>query len=627
MDKKYLRQLTLETRSLDDQARTVSAVLSTETPVTRTIDGELVDEILSHKSGAVDLSRAPLPLIESHDMRRVNIGTVEGLRLDGDKLRGRVRLGSSARATELWADIKNGIVSGLSIGYQVKKFVQEGTRDAMRIIATSWQPFEVSLVSVPADPQAGLNRSMSIVNTVTLTTREKERRDEIDAYISTRKYQDRPEVEAIGAKALANGWTLERTAKEYAEFCETLIEETPVSRATPQQPYGGRSMSSEVVFSGEGDDDLITSMTDALVTRAGFKLGSPHPAARDFQRTSLAEMQRILLRRAGVHAHNWSNRDLVNSFISSRSIGSNTSNFTDLLANVLTKTIDLSLEEFVGSWGAWVPTVPVPTFHQNRHITMSGAPGLDEIPEGSNYRIGGVEDAAETYQVKTYGKIFSLSRQALINDELGWFAQFPQAFVKAARRTQDDLVYAVLTANAAMSDGNALFSTAHSNIVTAGATPSVDTLNTLRGMMRKQKTRADSAGNQGYLGAVPRYLIVPPELETTAHVLASSTQMSRIPTGVSGSIGESTAVTEAANLFGDMQVVTEPRLSDSNPAGWYIAADNVDHIKMAILSDSSEGISVESNQLFEKDGISYKVRFDGCAFASAWEGVAYNDGA
>src|SRR3990172_7098744 len=100
-------------------ARRFPVSVSSEYPVTRrTYDGAWT-EVLSHAAGAVDLSRAPLPVLESHDRSRVNIGLVSGLRLDGARLRGELVLGASQRAGELAQDIGAGIVTGLSIGYTI----------------------------------------------------------------------------------------------------------------------------------------------------------------------------------------------------------------------------------------------------------------------------------------------------------------------------------------------------------------------------------------------------------------------------------------------------------------------------------------------------------------------------
>lgn len=148
------RELELDASRADGKQRRVPAVISTTFPVPR--DG--YREVLLHGADNVDLSRAPLPLIESHDGRRLNIGLVENLRLTGDKLRGDIVFGNSARANELWPDIEAGIVRHLSVGYTITDHRMRG--DVAEI--TRWQPHETSLVSVPADPNAGTYRSFTM---------------------------------------------------------------------------------------------------------------------------------------------------------------------------------------------------------------------------------------------------------------------------------------------------------------------------------------------------------------------------------------------------------------------------------------------------------------------------------
>jgi HK97 family phage major capsid protein/HK97 family phage prohead protease len=151
MDGRRTFEIELQTR--DEKARTVEASISSEYPVS-TFDGK---EILVHTAEAVDLSRAPLPLIDSHDTSRLPVGVVEQLRLVGRKLRGLLRFGESEKAREIWEDVKAGIIKNLSIGYRYLAPVE--WTDNENFMVTRWQPYEVSLVAVPADPTVGIGRS------------------------------------------------------------------------------------------------------------------------------------------------------------------------------------------------------------------------------------------------------------------------------------------------------------------------------------------------------------------------------------------------------------------------------------------------------------------------------------
>ncbi len=131
----------------------VPVVISTETPVDR---GSYL-EVLGHADGDVDLSRAPLPLIESHDSSMLNIGTVEDLRLDNGKLRGTARFARSIpRALEVYQAIVDGIVRHVSVGYRL---LDDGQPAGPYTLRFKWAPHEVSAVAVPADPRAGFFRS------------------------------------------------------------------------------------------------------------------------------------------------------------------------------------------------------------------------------------------------------------------------------------------------------------------------------------------------------------------------------------------------------------------------------------------------------------------------------------
>lgn len=149
--KKRVFNLELGERAEDAEGRVVEASLSSDTPVRR----KGGNEILSHDPEAVDLSRAPLPLLAGHDSSRLPIGIVEDLRLEGGRLRGRLRFGASRRSSEIWEDVRAGILRSVSIGYEVLKTARKGGS----YLVTRWTPYEVSLVALPADVSVGIGRN------------------------------------------------------------------------------------------------------------------------------------------------------------------------------------------------------------------------------------------------------------------------------------------------------------------------------------------------------------------------------------------------------------------------------------------------------------------------------------
>jgi HK97 family phage major capsid protein/HK97 family phage prohead protease len=149
-----------EMEPIVEAERRVRMAISSEMPVERM--GGM--EILEHSADAIDLSflnsgRAPLLL--DHDPTQ-QIGVIESVNLDESarKLRATVRFGKSGRASEVYDDVVDGIRGNVSIGYYVKKVTREADGKVYR--ATSWQPLEVSVVSIPADSSVGVGRSAEI---------------------------------------------------------------------------------------------------------------------------------------------------------------------------------------------------------------------------------------------------------------------------------------------------------------------------------------------------------------------------------------------------------------------------------------------------------------------------------
>jgi HK97 family phage major capsid protein/HK97 family phage prohead protease len=136
--------------------RTYEFPFSSEYPVARYFG----NEILSHESDAADLSRLndSAPLLFNHNPDRV-IGVVERAYIDDDKRRGyaRVRFSRNPFAQEVLGDVKDGVLRNVSFGYSIDKMEERGNGD---FVATAWSPYEVSVVSVPADASVGIGRSL-----------------------------------------------------------------------------------------------------------------------------------------------------------------------------------------------------------------------------------------------------------------------------------------------------------------------------------------------------------------------------------------------------------------------------------------------------------------------------------
>lgn len=150
--------------AVDRTAPVERSALATHIPIIissdRVVDMGAFLERLDHSSNAIDFSRAAdgLPFLHSHDTGKLPLGRVEQVTTDGHKLRGKLKMGTGPDARQVAADIENGTLTHVSVGYKVHAREKRGNV----IHVTRWSPHEVSAVAVPADPEARIGgRSVS----------------------------------------------------------------------------------------------------------------------------------------------------------------------------------------------------------------------------------------------------------------------------------------------------------------------------------------------------------------------------------------------------------------------------------------------------------------------------------
>lgn len=645
------RALSIESDSTDSRSRSVSVSVSSEYPVHRSFAFGDYDEILSHAANAVDLSRAPLPVIESHDSSRLNIGLIESLRLVGKRLIGVLRLGESARALEVWRDIEAGIVRSLSIGYQIQEYEIRGET----LFVTRWQPYEISLVAVAADPTIGINRSMTTETTTQETTTtsgnvtpiteatraielERQRVDAINTAFDRPSLPRNAEFNALRLRALQAGWTEKQSNQAIlaalGEMSEGVVDH---SRTTDDmlgihheaqvqrhpRPQFGRRVEHGESRAIRGDDDFLDAATDALCQRAGIALKNPHPAARDLSRMSIQDMTRTLISRQDRQS-GW----LSPSGWFGRGSGATASDFTHLLTNVANKAVLHLMSEQEHSWRPWTRTIEVPDLKPQSLVGLGAFSDLDEIPDSGEYKQGTVVDWSESVSVLTYGKNFGLTRKALINDDLGQFANLSRQFAASASRKIAQLAFGRLTANPVLVyDSTAVFHANHANLASSGAAPSVSTLDAGISAMRLQQAhmRDTDDSDPVYLNIQPKFLLVPVGLEMTAKIILAS---GWYPTD---------AGMEASPLYGKspltgIELISDPLLDANSTTAWYLVADPTafDGVVVATLASAgnSFGLTIES---FEPDHQSdtywQKVRIDVGASAVDYRTLYKNPGA
>lgn len=152
------REITFKREAVDVEKRTVELAFASETPVERYFG----NEVLACNSRACDMTRLNdgAPLLWNHDPAKV-IGVVERATMEADKIgRASVRFSKSQEAQQYFQDVQDGILRKVSVGYRVKSMkLRDSGDNGDTYEVDGWEPYEVSLVSLPADNSVGVGRS------------------------------------------------------------------------------------------------------------------------------------------------------------------------------------------------------------------------------------------------------------------------------------------------------------------------------------------------------------------------------------------------------------------------------------------------------------------------------------
>ena len=353
--------------------------------------------------------------------------------------------------------------------------------------------------------------------------------------------ENQPRVEELKASALAGGLTEEQLK---GELLNVLRESRP--KWFPPSRGSGRSVGQATLLEAAllehmGLSDLGEKTLGPLAMEHGSALGATH--VLDLCRAALVYECRDVPR---------GREELVRAALSTVSLPT-------ALGNVANKLLLDAYNEVPQTWRAFCSVRSVADFKPNTAIRPSFMTPLEPVAPGGELKHGTVGESVTTFKADTFGKMLSIDRRDLINDDLGLFTTTAQALGRAAMRKVSDLVYQVLLGN----EGN-FFSEGNGNYLSgADSALSFDSLAAAITLMRSQR---DAEGND--LDLRPATLLVPPGLETTARALLNSEFIQRavdVPTGNS--------LRQAVNLE------VEPRLANTAKFGaaasakhWYLLA-------------------------------------------------------
>jgi len=295
------REATFDTASVNADKRTCELSFSSEMPVER--GGYM--EILSHDPANVDLSRLndAHPLLLNHDPER-QIGVVEQASIGADK-RGHavVRFSKSSLGEEIWRDVQDGIRRLVSVGYRRTKELASEVRDGVESVCFAWQPYEISLVSVPADASVGVGRAeqtetkqkeikiMSEVKIEVMPTRDFQKENGEIIAIAKNLGNKVEGIRDLADKAIQEGWTVDNFR---AQALNKLPEARPVTVSplseVKQRDWKKYSITRAIAMQmpGAKRDGLEAELSDELSMHYGKRAEGCYVPDEAFSRSLVA---------------------------------------------------------------------------------------------------------------------------------------------------------------------------------------------------------------------------------------------------------------------------------------------------------------------------------------------------
>lgn len=607
-------------------------------------DEEFIEEL---DIDGADLSRlnTGAPFLRDHRATTDNvIGVIDKAWIEEGEGRATVRFSQRDDAAQYAKDVQAGVLRNVSVGYQIREFERiEPTGDNKLPIyrATDWLPMEVSLVAIGADAGAQVRSSESESLPVTV------RGEKMTDSVTQPTEQETESVETAVAETRAAPQKPERTQRSEADIAKAERQRIADIQAFGRKASIPQDVVAELVDSGrsfaeakekmleiwsgrvdsessrghvEAGVDESDKRTDAAVTAILAKAGALPRDQRDglqgnpYVGWRMLDFARDCAERSGVKTSGLSQMEIVG-----RAFTQGTSDFDVILENTMHKSVVAAYAVAADTWRRWCRTGSVSDFRAHKRIRFGTIANLDAVNELGEFTNKAIPDGeAESITASTRGNIINISRQAIINDDVGYFVGLTQMLGRAAARTIEAQAYSTLVANPTMSDGTALFHADHGNLAGTGAAPTVATIDAGRQAMASQM---DISGND-YLDLRPAIALSPLSLGGTFRAInAAELNPNNSPGSTSGNSTNEPNIVRG--LLSD--IVDSPRLSGT---AWYLLADPMEApvIEVAFL-DGNDMPYLEMEDGFTVDGARYKVRLDVGVAAVGYSGAYKNAGA
>lgn len=544
-------------------------------------------EILDHSEGCVDLGRLnEIGCVLFNHKRDAVIGKVLRAWIENGRGMAEIEFDTDEESEKIYQKVKSGTLKGVSVGYGVSVWEEvaankkstDGRFQGPAEIAKRWEVYEVSIVSIPADPTVGVGREAGnteqqseiygrqltvnknmIGGTKGVMGKEEQRQqkikrqqeildgakaahrelnaneqqefdslqreiDQLTEEINQEKEQKRQEGAAIQEpEGVADPEQVRqqerRRMSEITDLCrefgmgdqlnsfinsgrtvENVREEVIKHLRQSGAPLNGR-----VVVETDEQDKFRDAASDALLMRGGVSLSAPAEGARSFMGMSLRDLAIECLASEGQTGMSRKSSDELFTMVQ-RQFFNPTAAFPTILDNAINKAYVEGHRTAPVTFDIWTNRGTLDDFKKHDNNYLSGPAGeLLEVGENGEMKHDVWKDGKRpTRQLKTYGRQFTMSRQAFINDDIGIITRMPAKYAASARKTQNKQCYQALVGNPEIYDGKKLFSKDHKNLLAKGTGI---TREAVQGMILVLSNQKDEFGNVCVIR--PAIMIVP----------------------------------------------------------------------------------------------------------------------
>ena len=256
-------------------------------------------------------------------------------------------------------------------------------------------------------------------------------------------------------------------------------------------PVNGRA----VVTDDEGDK-YRRAASDALIMRSGMQVEKPEDGARQMMGMNLRDLAIECLQRDGYEGNllRMAPEELYDQ-VSKRAFYNPESTFPAILDNTIEKAYKEGYNKVPVTFDKFTKKGTLSDFKKHDNYYLAGPVGqFLEVPENGELKHDTFEDAhLPQRQLKTYGRQFTLSRKAFIDDDIGLVTSIPARYAAAARKTINKQTYEILINNNKIYDGAALFGKEHANLIATGTGITQEAMQTMIMALANQKDQFGEA--------------------------------------------------------------------------------------------------------------------------------------